>query len=79
MSVYVWTSPTSSTGTGSWGLDSSFGTQYLSLTGGYLTFNLPNGGYYELVVDTGGSFYCIDASTPADLSPEFNVTTTPVG
>jgi hypothetical protein len=50
---------------------------YLTATGGYLTFNLPAGSYYDITIDTGGSFYCTSTSTSgtAALAPTFYFTT----
>ena len=49
---------------------------YLTATGGFLTFNLPTGKYYDIAIDTGGSFYCTSTSTSgtAALAPSFYFT-----
>ena len=49
---------------------------YLTATSGYLTFNLPAGSYYDIAIDTGGSFYCTSTSTAgtAALAPSFYFT-----
>lgn len=57
------------------------GVQYLGLTTGYLTFDLPASGtttpaYYEVIVPQGGSFYTISSSPSSDLAPSFDVSAT---
>ncbi len=44
---------------------------YLMNTDGFLQFRLPVGFYYDIVFDTGGSFYTISTATPANLNPQF--------
>jgi len=55
--------------------------EYLTSTSGFLTFNLPAGTnlYYDITIDTGGSFYCTSTSTAgtASLSPTFYFTAEP--
>lgn len=66
------------------------GVQYLGLTTGYLTFDLPASGnsnsvyssttspaYYEVIIPQGGSFYTISSSSSSDLAPSFDVSATP--
>ncbi len=52
---------------------------YLTATTGYLVFNLPAGKYYDIALDTGGSFYCTSTSTSgtATLSPSYYFTADP--
>lgn len=52
---------------------------YLTATTGFLTFNLPAGYYYDIAIDTGGSFYCTSTSTSgtATLSPSYYFTAQP--
>ena len=52
---------------------------YLTATSGYLVFNLPAGKYYDIALDTGGSFYCTSTSTSgtATLSPSYYFTAQP--
>lgn len=52
---------------------------FLTSTGGFLTFNLPAGKYYDITFDTGGSFYCTatTSSATASLSPSFYMTAQP--
>ena len=52
---------------------------YLTATSGFLTFNLPAGKYYDITIDTGGSFYCTSTSTSgtATLSPSYSFTAQP--
>lgn len=52
---------------------------YLTSTSGFITFNLPANSYYDITVDTGGSFYCTSVSTssPATLTPTFYFTAQP--
>lgn len=44
---------------------------YLMNTDGFLQFRLPVGFYYDIVFDTGGSFYTISTATAANLNPQF--------
>jgi hypothetical protein len=52
---------------------------YLTATSGFLTFNLPAGKYYDITIDTGGSYYCTSTSTSgtATLAPQFYFTAQP--
>lgn len=52
---------------------------YLTATSGFLTFNLPAGKYYDITIDTGGSYYCTSTSTSgtATLSPSYYFTAQP--
>jgi len=56
---------------------------FLTSTSGYMTFNLPVGSYYDIVFDTGGSYYCTsttdNSSTTgtAELAPQFYLTAQP--
>ncbi len=52
---------------------------YLTGTSGFLTFNLPAGKYYDIAMDTGGSFYVTSTSTTgtATLSPSYYFTAQP--
>ena len=47
---------------------------YVTSTTGNLNFNLPKGFYYDIVVPTGGSYYCISTTNTANLAPQFYVT-----
>ena len=55
------------------------GSTFLTSTSGYMTFNLPAGSYYDIVFDTGGSYYCSSTSTAgtATLTPSFYLTAQP--
>lgn len=55
-----------------WTLNSTIGTDYITSTTGNLMFNLPKGFYYDIVMPTGGSYYCI--STSGTLAPSFYFT-----
>lgn len=74
----------SSTGvSGSWSLDTAAvgGTTatatYLTSTSGYLTFNLPSSTpYYDITIDSGGSYYCT-STTAGSLAPTFFITAQP--
>lgn len=77
--VYKWDATTTT-----WAVDSNYPVQYLGLTNGYVTFTLPvgsTGGFYEIVVPTGGSYYVVSTSSTAQatLSPSFDITATPIG
>lgn len=52
---------------------------YLTATSGFLTFNLPAGKYYDIAMDTGGSYYTTSTSTSgtATLSPDYYFTAQP--
>lgn len=68
-------------GGATWGLVSS-SSQFITHTLGFLSYSLPTGSgqYYDVVMDQGGSFYCVattDDSTHS-LSPDFYFTAQPV-
>ena len=54
---------------------------YLTSTTGFITFNLPAGlnTYYDIAIDTGGSYYCTSLLTTgtASLTPTFYFTAEP--
>lgn len=52
---------------------------YLTATSGFLSFNLPAGKYYDIAMDTGGSYYATSTSTAgtATLSPDYYFTAQP--
>lgn len=49
---------------------------FLTNTGGYLSYYLPTGAnlFYEVAMDTGGSYFTVNTGTPSDLGPNFFVT-----
>lgn len=49
---------------------------FLTNTGGFISYYLPTGAnyFYEVALDTGGSFYTVNTGTPANLGPQFFVT-----
>jgi hypothetical protein len=57
-------------------------SQYITHTLGFLSYSLPTGGstYFDVVMDTGGSFYTVSTSTASghSLSPNFYFTAQPV-
>ena len=52
---------------------------YITSTGGFIGFNLPAGSYYDITLNTGGSYYCTatTVSSTAALSPAFYFTAQP--
>lgn len=47
---------------------------FLTSTEGYESFSLPGGAFYDITLDTGGSFYTVSTSTASDLNPSFYFT-----
>jgi hypothetical protein len=76
-----WTPGTSTSWTTNVKDANSVGEQYLNLTDGYVTYDLPQGDYYEVYVPTGGSYYCVSTSTASggSLTPTFDIAATPLG
>jgi hypothetical protein len=81
--VYSYVPPSGSGSTPSWTLDTAVvgGTiataTYLTSTSGYLTFNLPSStAYYDITIDSGGSYYCT-STTAGSLAPTFFITAQP--
>lgn len=78
--VNIYESPCTS-GSCTWSQSSVIASppSYLTATGGFLVFNLPAGKYYDITLDTGGSFYCTSTSTTgsATLSPSYYFTAQP--
>ncbi|HUY06606.1 MAG TPA: hypothetical protein VMU99_05050 [Acidimicrobiales bacterium] len=52
---------------------------YLTSSSGFINFNLPANSYYDITLDTGGSYYCTSTSTAgtASLTPSFYLTAQP--
>lgn len=46
---------------------------YITNTSGFLSFSLPAGKYYDITMDTGGSFYTV-STTAGSLSPSYYFT-----
>ncbi|MDE3222257.1 MAG: hypothetical protein KGL79_02360 [Acidobacteriota bacterium] len=75
--TYTTCSNTVSTPTGSlepWTKYTAASGNFVTSTTGNLNFNFPKGSYYDIVVPTGGSYYCISTSNTSDLAPSFYVT-----
>lgn len=77
----VYKCASSCTSTGAWSQTTIVGSAtYLTSTEGFLSFNLPAGNYYDIVMDNGssagaaatpgGSYFTV-GTTAADLSPSF--------
>jgi len=64
---------------GTWAQASGISLTYLTNSEGFLSFSLPAGKYYDITMDTGGSFFTSGTSTtsPASLSPSYYFTAQP--
>ena len=66
-------------GSCTWTQASGISLTYLTNSEGFLSFSLPKGNYYDITMDTGGSFFTSGTSTtaPASLSPSYYFTAQP--
>ncbi len=61
--------------TGGWALVNG-ASSFVTNTNGSYSISLPGLAYYDITIDSGGEYYCVNTSTasPATLAPQFFVT-----